>query len=152
MIDPVEHNRAAWDRQVAEGNEWTVPVGPEVIARARAGEWSIVLIGHEPVPRDWFPAELRGCDVLALASGGGQQGPVLAAAGANVTVLDNSPAQLAQDAMVAARDGLAIRTVQGDMRDLSAFADGSFDMVFHPCSNSFCRSPPSPRAPRSSAV
>ena len=138
MVDPVEHNRAAWDRQVAEGNEWTVPVSAEVIARARAGEWSIVLIGHEPVPRDWFPAELRGCDVLALASGGGQQGPVLAAAGAKMTVFDNSPAQLAQDAMVAARDGLAIRTVQGDMRDLSLFADGSFDLVFHPCSNSFC--------------
>jgi len=30
-----------------------------------------------------------------LASGGGQQGPVLAAAGAHVTVFDNSPRQLA---------------------------------------------------------
>lgn len=138
MTDVVAHNREAWDRQVAEGNEWTVPVGPDVIARARGGDWSIVLIGYEPVPRDWFPADLRGCDVLALASGGGQQGPVLAAVGANVTVFDNSPAQLARDEMVAAREGLTIRTVQGDMRDLSAFADGSFDLVFHPCSNSFC--------------
>ena len=57
-FDPVEHNRAAWDREVAGGNEWTVPVGPEVIARARAGDWSVVLIGYEPTPRDWFPADL----------------------------------------------------------------------------------------------
>jgi SAM-dependent methyltransferase len=137
-IDPVEHNRAAWDRQVALGNEWTRPVSPEVVARARGGDWSVVLIGYEPVPRDWFPDVLAGTDVLCLASGGGQQGPVLAAAGANVTVFDNSPGQLGQDEMVAAREGLALRTVLGDMRDLSVFADASFDLVFNPVSNLFC--------------
>ena len=136
-IDPVAHNRDAWDKQVAADNEWTVPVGPDVIARARNGDWSVVLIGYEPVPRDWFPDDLHGLDILCLASGGGQQGPVLAAAGANVTVFDNSPAQLAQDRMVAERDGLTIATEQGDMRDLSRFADESFDLVFHPVSNLF---------------
>ena len=75
--------------------------------------------------------------MLGLACGGGQQGPLLAAAGAEVTIFDNSPAQLAQDRMVAERDGLTITTVQGDMRDLSVFADGVFDLVFHPCSNCF---------------
>ena len=35
-IDPVAHNRSAWDRQVDLGNEWTQPVGPDVIARARS--------------------------------------------------------------------------------------------------------------------
>jgi SAM-dependent methyltransferase len=30
---------------------------------------------------------------------------------------------------------LQLDVVQGDMRDLSAFADGSFDLVFHPISN-----------------
>jgi SAM-dependent methyltransferase len=137
-IDPVAHNRAAWDREVDLDNEWTRPVGPDVIARARAGDWSVVLIGYEPTPRDWFPADLRGIDLLALASGGGQQGPVLAAAGAAVTVFDNSPRQLGRDEEVAARDGLPIRTVLGDMRDLSAFADASYDVVFHPVSNLFC--------------
>ena len=149
-LDPVAHNRAAWDREVERGNEWTRPVGPDVTARARTGDWSVVLIGYEPVPaqsaptsrrarpapvvptgtspsRDWFPADIKGTIVLCLASGGGQQGPVLAAAGADVTVFDNSPRQLGRDEEVAARDGLAIRTVLGDMRDLSAFADGSFD-------------------------
>jgi SAM-dependent methyltransferase len=137
-FDPVAHNRAAWDREVEAHNEWTRPVGPEVIARAREGDWSVVLIGYEPVPRDWFPADLAGVAVLGLASGGGQQGPVLAAAGARVTVFDNSPRQLARDQEVAAREGLALRTVLGDMRDLSAFPDASFDLVFHPVSNLFC--------------
>ena len=137
-IDPVAHNRAAWDREVASDNEWTRPVAPDVIARARAGDWSVVLIGYEPVPRDWFPAALAGAAVLCLASGGGQQGPVLAAAGAAVTVFDNSPAQLGRDQEVAAREGLAIATVLGDMRDLSSLADASFDVVFNPVSNVFC--------------
>jgi SAM-dependent methyltransferase len=137
-FDPVAHNRAAWDREVANDNEWTRPVGPEVVARARAGDWSVVLIGYQPTPRDWFPADLHGAAVLCLASGGGQQGPVLAAAGAEVSVFDNSPAQLARDEEVAAREGLTLRTVLGDMRDLSAFADGSFDVVFNPVSSVFC--------------
>jgi SAM-dependent methyltransferase len=62
---------------------------------------------------------------------------VLAAAGAAVTVLDNSPAQLARDRLVAEREGLQVRTVQGDMADLSAFPEGNFALVFHPCSNYF---------------
>lgn len=129
-------NREAWNRQVETGNEWTRPVGPEVIAAARGGTWAVLLTEQEPVPRAWFPP-LQGCDVLCLASGGGQQGPVLAAAGARVTVFDNSPRQLAQDRAVAAREELELRTVEGDMSDLSAFADASFDLVFHPVSNCF---------------
>ncbi|GAA1788358.1 class I SAM-dependent methyltransferase [Luedemannella flava] len=136
-MDIVAHNREAWDRQVAQDNEWTRPVGPDVIERARHGDWSIVLIGHAPVPREWFPASLAGVDLLALASGGGQQAPVLAAAGATVTSFDNSPAQLARDAEVASREGLSIRLEQGDMADLSRFPDASFDLIFHPVSNLF---------------
>jgi SAM-dependent methyltransferase len=131
-----DYNREAWDREVERGNEWTVPVGPDVIEAARQGRWEIVLTETKPVPKDWFP-DLQGADVLCLASGGGQQAPVLAAAGANVTVLDNSPGQLAQDRLVAEREGLDLRTVEGDMADLSVFADGSFELVFHPVSNLF---------------
>ena len=137
-IDVVAHNRVAWDRLVADQDQWTRPVTPAEVERARAGEWSIVLIGHEPVDRSWFPADLAGVDVLCLAGAGGQQGPILAAAGANVTVFDNSPAQLGQDELVAARDGLDLTTVLGDMRDLGAFGDGTFDLVVNPVSNVFC--------------
>jgi SAM-dependent methyltransferase len=135
-MDVRGYNEGAWDRQVEGGNEWTVPVGPEVIEAARRGEWEVLLTNTKPVPRAWFP-EMRGADVLCLASGGGQQGPVFAAAGARVTVYDNSPKQLAQDRLVAGRESLELETVQGDMRDLSAFADESFDLVFHPVSNLF---------------
>jgi SAM-dependent methyltransferase len=75
--------------------------------------------------------------VLCLASGGGQQGPVLAAVGARVTVVDNSPAQLKQDQLVAERESLPLRTVEGDAADLSMFPDGSFDLVFNPVSTAF---------------
>jgi SAM-dependent methyltransferase len=135
-MDIRTHNRLAWDRQVEGGNQWTVPVSPEKVAAARQGRFEILLTPTKPVPQSWFP-DLGGCDVLCLASGGGQQGPLLAAAGANVTVYDNSPRQLAQDRMVAAREGLQIATVEGDMRDLSALADASFDLIVHPVSNVF---------------
>jgi SAM-dependent methyltransferase len=135
-MDIRTYNRDAWDRQVRAGNRWTVPVGPEETAAARRGHWEVLLTPTRPVPRDWFPP-LFGLDVLCLASGGGQQGPILAAAGASVTVFDNSPAQLARDREVADRDGLPIVTVEGDMRDLSAFPDGRFGLIFHPCANGF---------------
>ncbi len=135
----VEHNRKAWDAEVAKGNPWTVPVSPEEILRAKAGEWSVLLTPKKPVPRAWF-GDLAGRDLLCLASGGGQQGPIFAAAGARVTVFDNSPAQLAQDAMVASREGFSIRCEQGDMKDLSRFPDCSFDLIFHPVSNVFAES------------
>src|SRR5687767_11224728 len=118
----LDYNRHAWDRQVERGNRWTLPVGPEEVARARRGDWRIVLTPTKPVPADWFPP-LSGLEVLCLASGGGQQGPILAAAGAKVTVYDNSPNQLAQDHLVADREALALETVRGDMADLHAFCD-----------------------------
>jgi len=40
--------------------------------------------------------------------------------------------------MVAEREKLSIRTVEGDMRNLSAFKDESFDLIFHPVSSVFC--------------
>ena len=130
-MDIRAYNRQAWNNEVEQGNPWTVPVSPEVIAAARRGEWSLLLTPTRPVPRAWYP-ELSGTEVLCLASGGGQQGPVLAAAGARVTVLDNSPRQLEQDRRVAEREGLALRLIEGDMADLSVFSDESFGLVFHP--------------------
>ena len=136
MFDVRKYNSAAWDKAVERQSQWTIPVEAEEIAAARGGQWKIVLTPTKPVPRAWFPP-LAGADVLCLASGGGQQGPILAAAGARVTVFDNSPQQLAQDRYVARREGLEITTVEGDMRDLSALADAAFDLIIHPVSNLF---------------
>jgi SAM-dependent methyltransferase len=136
-MDIRSYNRDAWNREVEGGqNRWSQPVDPETIAKARQGEFSIVLTENIPVPRRWFPP-LQGAEVLCLASGGGQQGPVLAAAGARVTVFDNSPAQLKQDELVAQSESLSIRTLEGDAADLSPLADESFDLVFNPCSTVF---------------
>ncbi|MGE5463392.1 MAG: class I SAM-dependent methyltransferase [Syntrophothermus sp.] len=136
-MDVRSYNRDAWNREVEGGeSRWTQPVSPEIIAQARQGEFSILLTENIPVPRRWFPP-LEGANVLCLASGGGQQGPVLAAAGARVTVFDNSPAQLKQDQLVAERESLSIRTVEGDAADLSMFANEAFDLVFNPCSTVF---------------
>jgi SAM-dependent methyltransferase len=130
------YNALAWDKAVERESRWTTPVAPEEIAAAREGRWQIVLTPTKPIPAAWFPP-LKGAAVLCLASGGGQQGPILAAAGARVTVFDNSPQQLAQDRYVARRDQLDLHTIEGDMRDLSRFADGAFDLIVHPTSNLF---------------
>jgi SAM-dependent methyltransferase len=130
------YNRQAWDKLVESGDRWTVPVTADDILRAKTGDWQIVLTPVKPVPRSWFP-NLGRASTLCLASGGGQQGPILAAAGATVTVLDASPRQLDQDRRVAEREGLALETVDGDMADLSMFAEASFDLIVHPCSNCF---------------
>jgi SAM-dependent methyltransferase len=135
-MDVREFNRKAWDYQVEHGNPWTIPVDSDTIADARRGKWQLFLSPTRPVPPDWL-GSVAGLDVLCLASGGGQQAPVLAAAGARVTVLDNSPRQLSRDCEVAAREGLRLTTVEGDMADLRMFADGSFDRVFNPVSNVF---------------
>ncbi len=131
-----QYNRYAWDKAVEHGSEWTVPVTPAQIAAARQGTWQIVLTPTKAVPRAWFPT-LIGAQVLCLAGAGGQQGPILTAVGAQVTVFDASPQQLAQDRYVAQRDGLTLTMIEGDMADLSLFAEATFDLIVHPCSNLF---------------
>jgi len=136
-MDIHDLNKAAWDRAVGEGtNPYTRVISSEQISEARQGKWSLSLSGCKPVPKDWFP-DFRGLKVLCLASGGGQQAPIFAALGAEVTLLDASPKQLGQDEYVARRDNLIIRLVEGDMADLSAFADGSFELIYNQPSTLF---------------
>lgn len=131
-MDIVKHNEVAWNNQSEQGQSpWVQPVSPAEINAAKAGTWQVFLTPNKPVPRHWF-GDIAGIDLLGLASGGGQQTPIFAAAGAKVTSFDNSPAQLAKDRMVAERDGLYMTYEQGDMADLSRFDDHSFDLIFHP--------------------
>src|SRR5690606_39098957 len=126
QMDIVSYNREAWNRQSRGGSRWCTPVTHGEIEAAQRGHWSGNLAPNKPVPAEWF-GDLKGKEVLCLASGGGQQAPILAAAGAKVTSFDNSDEQLAKDKFVADRDSLDLRIVQGDMADLSAFTDKSFD-------------------------
>jgi SAM-dependent methyltransferase len=75
--------------------------------------------------------------VLVLAGGGGQQSIAFALLGANVTVVDLSDAQLAKDREAATHHGVALRMIEGDMRDLSRFDAAAFDVVWHPYSLNF---------------
>jgi ubiquinone/menaquinone biosynthesis C-methylase UbiE len=92
---------------------------------------------REMVDEERLFGDLPGRDVLCLAGGGGQQSAAFALLGANVTVFDLSDAQLERDRVAAAHYGLPVRTVQGDMRDLSALNDAAFDLVFQPYSLGF---------------
>jgi ubiquinone/menaquinone biosynthesis C-methylase UbiE len=134
--DIVNYNRKAWNKYVDEKIEWSIPVSHETIVEAKKGNWNIILTPIKPVPKEWM-GKVKDKRILCLASGGGQQGPILAAAGAVVTVFDNSPKQLKQDELVAKNEGLCINTVLGDMRDLSAFDKEYFDLIVHPVSNCF---------------
>ncbi|MCB1122128.1 MAG: class I SAM-dependent methyltransferase [Verrucomicrobiae bacterium] len=135
-MDILAYNRKAWNKQAREGSRWSEPAGPEIIAAAKEGHWSVILTPNKSVPAEWF-GDISGKNLLCLASGGGQQAPILAAAGANVVSFDNSDEQLARDKQVADRDGLTIKTIRGDMADLSALSDASIDLIFHPVSNCF---------------
>lgn len=135
--DYIKLNEITWDKRAENNDEWSQPVSSEIVEAAKNGNWSIGLTPSKKVPADWFPSELKGKKVLLLAGGGGQQGPVLAVAGADVTVFDNSTGQLEKEKFVAERDGLEIKTVQGNMQDLSVFENESFDLIVHPWSNSY---------------
>ena len=92
---------------------------------------------REQVDPEGMFGDVTGRDVLLLAGGGGKQSAAFGLLGANVTVFDIAEGQLERDQQAAAHYGLTIKTQQGDMRDLSVFADDAFDLVYHPYSLNF---------------
>ena len=138
-MDTTKQNSEAWDQKVEEGSRWTKMVSSEEIQKSKNGEWSICVTTEKVVPRHWLPSSMKGVKILCLASGGGQQGPILAAAGVDVTVTDISRKQLEQDEYVAKRDNLQLETIQADMTDLRDFEDERFDIIVHPVSNLFVK-------------
>lgn len=129
-------NAKAIDKWCSEGWEWGVPISHGTFEKAKRGEWDVVLTPTKSVPHEWF-GDLRGKDVLGLASGGGQQMPVFAALGAKCTCLDYSSAQLESERIVAEREGYDITLVRADMTRPLPFPDESFDLIFHPVSNCY---------------
>jgi SAM-dependent methyltransferase len=128
MDSHVAANRRYWNEQA----EW--------YAQAAESNWSAVPhwgLWRVPDSEVSLLPDADGADVIELGCGTAYVGGWLASRGANVTGIDNSPEQLAQDRMVAEREGLEICTVQGDMADLSCFDAARFDFIFHPCSNGF---------------
>lgn len=134
--DYVNHNASVWDHiNECLADKATVLSHEEYLA-AQNGALDVTLAGRGLVPKVWFP-ELKGCDILGLACGGGQQCPVFAAHGANVTVMDISDNQLEGERYAAEREGYEINIVKADLSKPFPFEDDSFDMIFNPVSNCY---------------
>jgi UDP:flavonoid glycosyltransferase YjiC (YdhE family) len=84
-------------------------------------------------PNGWLPWE-RIENVLCIASGGGEQGPLFASLGCRVVVVDLSGEQLRRDREIAAVNNLALETLEADMCELSALGEREFDLVYQPIS------------------
>ena len=121
-----EHNRRAWDAMVRQKQRFARP--------ARDKDFDTTLAELDPC--GWL-GDVRGRRVLCLAAGGGRQGPIYAAAGADVTVVDISAAQLELDREVAVEKKIDLRTVHTSMDDLSMFRSGEFDLVIQPVSTCY---------------
>ncbi len=85
----------------------------------------------------WLGGDIRDWKVLCLAAGGGRQSCLYAAAGANVTVVDLSPAMLELDRLAAERRKFKVRLIEGSMDDLSMLPRAAFDLVIHPVSTCY---------------
>jgi SAM-dependent methyltransferase len=130
MDELTAFNKARWEALAAANVEYSRP---------------LLALDAESARREVDPFgvmdAVAGRDVLCLASGGGQQSAAFALLGAQVTVLDFSETQLERDRQALAHYGRSARLIQGDMRDLSVFADAAFDLVWHAFSINFVPDP-----------
>ncbi len=126
-VDAVaEHNQRMWDRLASAGIPYTRAQGtPPRDARGKRRFLDELTYGRIK------GLALDGKRVLSLAGGGGWDAILFAELGAQTTLFDLSPRQLATVRALARERGTKLRAVQGDMRDLSRFKDGEFDLVYH---------------------
>lgn len=138
--DIARTNRAHWEQDVQQSGQYTRPwfdFDAEMLRRFAAGEMEFL---PEPCAYIYPPhifKDIDGRDVLCLASGGGQQSVVFGLLGAWVTACDLTEGQLAADRKAAEHYGYPIKTIQGDMRDLSGILPESFDLVYQAISLCF---------------
>ncbi|WP_300561111.1 class I SAM-dependent methyltransferase [Companilactobacillus sp.] len=137
MDDYTKFNSKIIDQWVNEGWEWGMPISHEEYLQAQKGEFKMVLTPLKQIPKDWFPDPIKGKKILGLASGGGQQMPILTALGGECTVFDYSQKQLDAEKMVAEREHYQIEIIKGDMIKKLPFTDNTFDMIIQPVANSY---------------
>ena len=122
-----ERNRAVWDDRVRRHDRY--------IDTATDEDFRHPLKVVDPL--GWLGNEVIGQRILCLAAGGGRHGPLLASAGALVTVIDLSPEMLTLDRQVATKRGLNLNLVETSMHDLRPLADASFDAIIQPVSTCY---------------
>lgn len=134
-LDPrraaVERNRQAWNDLARQA----VPLARP----ATAADFADPLRAVDP--DGWLRRGLGGSvvgkRVLCLAAGGGRQGPLHAAAGMDVTVVDISEAMLDKDRLVAEARGCRLRLCRSSMDSMPELHDGEFDAVVQPVSTCY---------------
>jgi SAM-dependent methyltransferase len=126
MPESHHHNRRAWDARAHGSDTYAQP--------ATEADFQHPLRVLDAC--GWLGGKVAGKRVLCLAAGGGRHGPLFAAAGAQVTVVDISPQMLALDRQVAVERGLRVSTVETSMDELSMLPTG-FDIVIQPVSSCY---------------
>lgn len=126
-------NKEWWEKMVKDKCGFTKPwlnLDVKTLQKLAKGK-----LKNPPEPlNDIYPisvlSDVKGKNVLCLASGGGQQSAVFSLLGANVTVIDIAEGQLDGDKKAAKHYGYEIKTFQGDMSNLSMLKNNSFDIVY----------------------
>lgn len=131
------HNERAWDLNSKLGVSYCTPVGNDAIELARSGVIKINLAPGFQIPSTWLDG-IEGSKVLALAAGGGQQAPLLAAAGCKVTLIDISQEQLNTEKKIQKQFNLNYQLIKLSVEDLNRLSDaGKFGFIINPLSNCF---------------
>lgn len=112
---------------------WSNCATQDQMENARNDKFELFLGISIPIPHEWI-LDIKSKDVLCLAGAGGLQAPLLAAAGANVTVIDISEKMLDKDRQMVKKYDVDMRIEHGNMTDLSRFPDASFDYIINPAS------------------
>lgn len=127
IFEQVEKNI---DKLVLNNADWTASASKDALKAAKKGNPVLPFYDKE-VPGEWL-ANIKGKRVLCLAGAGGLQAPILACAGAEVTVLDISDKMLDKDRELAKTEKLSMDIRKGNMCDLSEFPADTFDLVVNP--------------------
>lgn len=127
-------NKKTIESWIDDGWMWGIPISHEKYIEATKGKIEILLTPTKLMPRCWLNDNLKGLKILGLASGGGQQMPVLAAQGAICTVIDISDKQLESEQIVAKRENYSIETINHDITETFPFEDNTFDVIINPVS------------------
>ena len=117
-----EHNRESWNR-LSDYYQKTARISLEDVHYGpySPGETELQVIGG-----------VKGLEILELGCGGGQNSIVLAKWGAKtVKGLDQSEAQLDYAKRLAKSQNVEVDFIKGNMEDLSAFEDDTFDLIIY---------------------
>ena len=129
MDEAALHNKSAWNSLVHKGSGFARPASTKVLNDATD---RINIYG-------WLPDGVQGKKVLCLAAGGGKHGPIYAAAGADVTVVDISESMLSKDLDYAKRFGLKIKVLAACMTHMPELRDAEFDVIMQPVSSCYIK-------------